>query len=119
MWLGIDIGTSAIKSVICDDNGVVVAQSSAALTVQRPQPLWSEQDPAAWWEATKASVLGLPSELRGEVRGLGLSGQMHGAVLLDHADEVLRPAILWNDGRCSHQCRALDPLARRHTGNLA
>ncbi|MHA7820255.1 MAG: xylulokinase [Erythrobacter sp.] len=119
MWLGIDLGTSAVKSVIVDDEGAVLGQSSAALSVQRPQPQWSEQDPAAWWEAAKASVLGLPSNLRARVRGLGLSGQMHGAVLLDDADRVQRPAILWNDGRSAPQCEGLDELARKNTGNLA
>ncbi|WP_379551569.1 xylulokinase [Qipengyuania sp. DGS5-3] len=119
MWLGIDLGTSAVKSVITDDSGAVCAQNTAGLKVQRPRPLWSEQDPHAWWEATKASVQGLSSRLRSQVQGIGLSGQMHGAVLLDEADKVLRPAILWNDGRSAPQCEGLDPLARKHTGNLA
>lgn len=119
MWLGVDLGTSAVKSVIADDAGTVRGESSAALDVQRPQPLWSEQDPAAWWDATRASILGLPAQLRTAVRGIGLSGQMHGAVLLDANDEVLRPAILWNDGRSAAQCEGLDALARKHTGNLA
>ncbi len=119
MWLGIDLGTSAVKSVIVDDSGAVLAQNSSALTVQRPQPLWSEQDPAAWWTAAKASILGLPGDLRAGVRGIGLSGQMHGAVLLNGSDDVCRPAILWNDGRSAPQCEALHPLARKHTGNLA
>ncbi len=119
MWLGIDLGTSGVKSVITDSAGVVVAQHAAPLEVQRPQALWSEQDPATWWTAAKASILALPSDLRANVRGIGLSGQMHGAVLLNEADEVLRPAVLWNDGRSSHHCKTLDPRARQHTGNLA
>ncbi len=119
MWLGVDLGTSGVKSVIVDDAGAVLAQNTASLTVQRPHPRWSEQKPANWWEATKASILGLPAELRGGIRGLGLSGQMHGAVLLGEGGDVLRPAILWNDGRSAEQCVPLDTLARRHTGNLA
>ena len=119
MWLGIDLGASAVKSVIVDDAGTVLAQNTAAMNVQRPRPLWSEQDPSSWWKATKQSIIGLPGELRAGIRGLGLSGQMHGAVLLNEADEVLRPAILWNDGRSLKQCEALDAAARKHTGNKA
>ncbi|KEO89848.1 xylulose kinase [Erythrobacter longus] len=119
MWLGIDLGTSAVKSVIVDDEGNVSAENSAVLSVQSPHPLWSEQDPVAWWEGVQACVLGLPAQLRSMVRGIGLSGQMHGAVLLDQSDTVLRPAILWNDGRSAAQCPRLDALSRHHTGNLA
>ncbi|MBV7259058.1 xylulokinase [Erythrobacter crassostreae] len=119
MWLGIDLGTSGVKSVIVDEDGAVLSQSTAALSVQRPNPLWSEQAPAAWWEATKASIICLPEKQRASVKGIGLSGQMHGAVLLDKTDVVLRPAILWNDGRSAPYCAALDPMARKFTGNLA
>jgi len=119
MWLGVDLGTSGVKTVIVDDEGKVRAESSSALTVQSPNPLWSEQDPAAWWKATEAAIVALPAGLRSSVRGVGLSGQMHGAVLLDESDTVLRPAILWNDGRSAPQCAPLDALAREHTGNLA
>ena len=118
-WLGIDLGTSGIKCVITDDTGVVLAETIEGLDVQRPQPLWSEQDPSEWWSASKAAILQLPTKLRQSVRGIGLSGQMHGAVLLDQSDTVLRPAILWNDGRSTAQCTELDSLAREHTGNLA
>ena len=97
----------------------------AALTVQQPQPLWSEQDPAAWWEAL-VSVMDQfaashPAQLKA-VRAIGLSGQMHGAVLLDAQDRVLRPAILWNDGRSGAACAALEaavPGQAQITGNLA
>ncbi len=119
MWLGIDLGTSGVKCVIASDTGAVLAESTAPLDVQRPQPLWSEQDPAVWWAATKTAILGLPADLRSSIEGIGLSGQMHGAVLLDQDDRVLRPAILWNDGRSAAQCSELDDLARKHTGNLA
>ena len=125
MFLGIDLGTSEVKLVLLDDGHRIVGRASEALTVQRPRALWSEQDPAAWWEATKRAA----SRLRehhgsawGAVRAIGLSGQMHGAVLLDEHDEVLRPAILWNDGRSGAECAALEavvPELRRIAGNIA
>ena len=120
MWIGIDLGTSGVKVVLCDETGAVRAQASAPLAVSRPHPLWSEQDPETWWRATEQAVAELRSHagLSG-VRGVGLSGQMHGAVLLDRAGRVLRPAILWNDGRSAAECKELDALARRVAGNLA
>ncbi|MGG5812132.1 xylulokinase [Falsiroseomonas sp. CW058] len=117
-FLGIDLGTSAVKAVLLDAGGAVLAQAQAPLDLSRPRPMWSEQDPAAWWRATGAAVAGL-GPARAAVRGIGLSGQMHGAVLLDAADRVLRPAILWNDGRSHAECAALDPAARRIAGNRA
>jgi xylulokinase len=122
LYLGIDLGTSAVKAMAIDTQDRVVAQSSAALSIQRPQALWSEQDPEQWWQATLAAVQALPDEARRAVRGIGLSGQMHGAVILDAADRVLRPAILWNDGRSSEQCMELqerEPRLQKITGNLA
>ena len=122
MYLGIDIGTSSVKAVMMDAAGILVDQASAPLTVSRPQALWSEQDPADWWSAVCSAVGGFGRELRQQVRGIGLSGQMHGATLLDRQMRVLRPAILWNDGRSSSQCRALEeavPNLRLITGNLA
>jgi xylulokinase len=122
MYLGIDIGTSGVKAVVTDDLGQVLGQGAAALEVARPHPLWSEQDPAAWWAATCAAVLAIPADLRAAVRGVGLAGQMHGATLLGADDQVLRPAILWNDGRSFAECgelEAAEPQARAITGNLA
>lgn len=110
MWLGIDIGTSSVKALLLDGDGAITAQAEAPLSVSRPRPLWSEQDPEDWWTATERAVLDLPADLRKSVRGIGLSGQMHGATLLDVDDAVLRPAILWNDGRSVAQC---DELMRR------
>jgi xylulokinase len=118
MWLGLDIGTSGVKAVISDDDGIVVAEANAPLTVSRPQPLWSEQDPEDWWTAVTAAVTTLPASARAAVRGVGLAGQMHGAVMLDACDRVLRPAILWNDGRAAAECAALR-AAEHVTGNLA
>lgn len=120
MHLGIDLGTSAVKSLLTGDDGALLAQASAPVATHNPAPLHSEQDPEDWWQAVTASLatLARDHDLR-RVRAIGLSGQMHGAVLLDHASHVLRPAILWNDGRSSAECEALDSLARRATGNPA
>jgi xylulokinase len=122
MFLGIDIGTSGVKAVVLDQHGTVVGQGTAALTVQRPHPLWSEQDPDAWWKATIAAVQAIDPSVRRSVRGVGLAGQMHGATLLDADDKPLRPAILWNDGRCFAECEALEravPDLRTISGNIA
>ncbi|MES3084602.1 xylulokinase [Sphingomonas faeni] len=122
MFLGIDIGTSGVKAVVLDQHGSVVGQGTAALTVQRPHPLWSEQDPDAWWKATIAAVQAIDPSVRRSVRGVGLAGQMHGATLLDADDKPLRPAILWNDGRCFVECEALEravPNLRTISGNIA
>ena len=108
MYLGIDIGTSSVKAVLVDDKDAVVEQASAPLNVSRPQAGWSEQNPADWWSATNAAVKSLPAPLRKAVKAVGLSGQMHGATLLDAADKPLRPAILWNDGRSEKQCGTLE-----------
>ncbi|MFM2476494.1 xylulokinase [Celerinatantimonas sp. MCCC 1A17872] len=122
MYLGIDLGTSAVKVIVIDDNGQLLAQQSAALSVQNPQPLFSEQDPHQWWQATDQAIRALSDKVElGAVDGIGLSGQMHGATLLDSSGNVLRPAILWNDGRSALQCRQLEaevPDSRIRTGNL-
>lgn len=122
MFLGIDIGTSGVKAVVLDENGAVVGQGAAALTVQRPEPLWSEQDPDAWWHATTAAVQAIDPDVRRSVRGIGLAGQMHGATLLGADDKPLRPAILWNDGRSFAECEAMEaavPDLRAIAGNIA
>ena len=125
MYLGIDLGTSAAKTVLVDDDGAVVAQASAPLDLSRPQPLWSEQDPEAWWAAVEQTLHDLKSRTPKEmaaVKCAGLSGQMHGATLLDAQGEVIRPAILWNDGRSEQECRDLEkavPETRAITGNIA
>src|SRR3954463_5348726 len=122
MYLGIDIGTSSVKAVIVDDKDTVVEQASAPLNVSRPHAGWSEQNPADWWSATNAAVKALPAASRRAVGAVGLSGQMHGATLLDAADKPLRPAILWNDGRSDAECaelEAAEPRSRAITGNMA
>ena len=124
MYLGIDLGTSAVKALLVDERQRVLDQHSAPIETQRPRPLWSEQDPESWWDATCAALAALRARRPREfaaVRGLGLSGQMHGVTLLDDRDRVLRPAILWNDGRCAAECAELFrrvPDAPQITGNL-
>lgn len=125
MYLGLDIGTSAIKAVLVDDAQSVIATAETPLAISRPQPGFSEQSPEDWWQATLASIDTLKAEqpkALAAVRGIGLSGQMHGAVLLDAFGKVLRPAILWNDGRSSAECRELEerfPALHQVAGNLA
>ncbi len=124
MYLGIDLGTSGVKVLLMDDQQMPVATASHPLTVSRPQSLWSEQDPHAWWSATETAIQQLkkdhPNQLA-RVRALGLSGQQHGATLLDQHNQVLRPAILWNDQRSFRECEILlqrVPQAHQITGNL-
>ncbi|WP_454883249.1 xylulokinase [Sphingomonas oryzagri] len=120
MYLGIDIGTSGVKALLLAEDGTIASQATAGLTVSRPYPLWSEQSPEAWWRAVEAAVAELDAGLRQKVRAIGLSGQMHGAVLLGADDRVLRPAILWNDGRSQPQCAELlriEPRTSDITGN--
>ncbi len=122
MYLGIDIGTSAVKAVLVDESGAVVEIASAPLNVSRPHALWSEQDPTDWWAATNSAVSDLDLTRRHAVKAIGLSGQMHGATLLGADKRALRPAILWNDGRSADQCAALEaslPDLGQITGNRA
>ena len=123
MYLGIDIGTSAIKVIIIDETGHLVNSASRPLQVERPQIGYSEQDPQSWWQAVDAAMAELrtamPEEMRA-VKAIGLSGQMHGLVTLDKKGDVLRPAILWNDTRCAIEAAALDenePAFRAIGGN--
>jgi xylulokinase len=121
MYLGVDVGTSSVKAVLVDDRATAVGQSSMPLTLSRPQPLWAEQQPEDWWQASVAAIRALPVAGRAAVRAIGLAGQMHGATLLDRAGRPLRPAILWNDGRSAPQCVALErrePRSRAITGNI-
>jgi xylulokinase len=125
MYLGIDLGTSGIKAVLVDGAETVRASHTEPLEIARPHPGWSEQTPEDWWQATLRALDAIaashPSEMAA-VRGIGLSGQMHGAVLLDEAGQPLRPAILWNDTRSEAECGALEaslPTLRRIAGNPA
>ncbi len=125
MYLGIDLGTSGVKVVLLDSALCVHAQASVPLTLSHPKALWSEQTPTDWWQALNQAMLQLRSAAPhavSAVRSIGLAGQMHGAVLLDRQRRVLRPAILWNDGRAVAQCaqlEAIEPRSRTITGNVA
>ena len=120
MFIGLDLGTSGLKGILINDDQAVVTEASAPLTVQRPHPGWSEQNPADWIAAAETVLDALAVHGLSDVRGIGLSGQMHGATLLDAADEVLRPAILWNDTRSHEEAHDLDgdPMFRRVSGNI-
>ena len=121
MYLGIDIGTSSVKTILIGDTGAIVAQAGCPLKLSRPAPGFSEQDPQEWWRATVHAIRALPESARTAVQAVALSGQMHGAALLDVKDQPLRPAILWNDGRAADECLELErrePAARAITGNM-
>lgn len=110
MYLGIDIGTSELKSQLINQRGEIIASSHVPLTVQRPHPNWAEQSPQSWWDATNQVIAALrqkvPEQWK-QIRAIGLSGQMHGAVLLDDQGDVLRDCILWNDTRSACECELL------------
>ncbi len=124
-FIGIDLGTSSVKAVLVDDRQRLLATATRELVVSRPAPLWSEQNPADWVAATLEALRNLKrsaSEAFRRCVGIGLSGQMHGAVLLDERDRPLRPCILWNDGRAAAECaeiEAAEPASRAITGNIA
>ena len=105
--IGIDIGTSGAKTLLCDDRGAILASDTEAYPISSPKPLWSEQNPEDWWQAAVRSVRRVLRKAKvkgGDVQGVGLSGQMHGAVFLGASNRVLRPAILWNDQRTAEEC---------------
>ena len=123
MYLGIDLGTSGLKAMLVDETFRTVGVAHTPLTVTRPKPGWSEQRPSHWIAAAEMVMDELHRRHPGEMatlQAIGLSGHMHGATLLDRADKVLRPCILWNDGRSAPQCAALTDSADFHgiSGNL-
>jgi len=121
MYLGLDLGTSGLKGVVVAPGQTILAEATAPLSVERPHSGWSEQDPAAWIAACEAvlQALGAKVDLQG-IEAIGLSGQMHGATLLDASDKVLRPSILWNDTRSAKEAAELDADLRFRaiTGNI-
>jgi xylulokinase len=127
LFLGIDVSTTGSKALLANEHGAVVAVATSPHTLQNPRPLWSEQDPDEWWQAVVASirtVLEQSGALEEDVAAIGLTGQMHGLVLLDAGGQVLRPAILWNDQRTQAQCDEIHRRIGRErfisiTGNLA
>lgn len=123
MYLGLDLGTSGLKGMLIDESQSVIGSANAPLTVTRPHDGWSEQDPIEWITACEQVMSALatnyPSEMQA-LHGIGLSGQMHGATLLDSADNPLRPCILWNDTRSHVEAAELDamPEFRATSGNI-
>lgn len=107
LLLGVDVSTTGAKALLIDQDGQVVFSATTPLTLQTPRPLWSEQDPRQWWKGIKESIrqviaeAGISAE---SIAAIGLTGQMHGLVMLNNSGEVLRPAILWNDQRTGSQC---------------
>jgi len=119
--IGIDIGTSATKVLVIDETGAILARHNADYPLHTPRPGWAEQDPADWWRAVETGIRAVLPRVQGrvELRGIGLSGQMHGLVPLDAADQVIRPAILWNDQRTGRQCAWITERAGGLEGLLA
>src|SRR5215216_7484377 len=126
-FLGIDTSTTSSKALLIDEEGKVIEVASSPHTLQTPRPLWSEQDPREWWEAVSASIRSVlqTAGIGGEsIAAIGLTGQMHGLVLLNEAGNVLRPAILWNDQRTQSQCDEIHQRIGKErfiqiTGNVA
>src|SRR5690348_4428125 len=112
--LGIDIGTSGTKTLICDEDGKVLATALAEHPIDSPKPGWSEQDPEDWWQSTIAATKAVLKKAKlkpADIGGIGLSGQMHGSVFLGDGDKALRPALLWNDQRTAKQCIEIEQKA--------
>jgi len=121
MFIGLDLGTSGLKALLLDEDQAILAEATAPLSVSRPQEGWSEQSPADWIAAAGTALDRLAADHDlGAVRAIGLSGQMHGATLLDASDDVLRPSILWNDTRAHAEAAEMDadPVWREVTGNI-
>ena len=124
--LGIDIGTSGSRALVVDDTGAIVASATSPHAPFRsPGPAWAEQDAEDWWRAAQEAVRAVLAQSRvapRDIAAIGLSGQMHGAVLLDEAGAVLRPSIIWCDQRTAEECRWLDreigPARLRHNLQL-
>ncbi len=105
LFLGLDVGTSGVKAILVAQSGDVVASATSPLTMVTPQPGWAEQDPEAWWQATLSSIAAVRARQAGaHVAAIGISGQMHSSVFLDRAGAVIRPALLWCDGRTTAEC---------------
>ena len=108
--IGLDVGTSSAKVVLTDERGRVVFTTESAYAFRTPRPLWAESDPADWWTASQKALRELWTKTKvkpADIAGVGLTGQMHGLVLLDASGKVLRPCIMWNDQRTAKQCAAL------------
>jgi xylulokinase len=114
IFLGIDVGTSGTKTIAIDERGKILASATADYPLYTPKPLWSEQNPDDWWKATVATIRAVVKKAKlkpADVKGIGLSGQMHGSVFLDKQNRVIRRAILWNDQRTGPECLEIERLA--------
>lgn len=109
-FLGIDVGTTGVRCLVVDETGRVLSEATADYPLYSPHPGWSEQRPEEWWEATRKAVVEVARAAGPHVGGIGLTGQMHGAVFLDANDRVIRPALLWNDQRTAAQCETITRL---------
>lgn len=119
-YIGLDLGTSGLKGLLVDKNGKIIKEESASYTVSYPKSGWSEQNPEDWLTAAKKVIRRLSRGIESEVKGVSIGGQMHGLVLLDENDNVIRPAILWNDGRTEREVEYLNSLPlTEYTGNIA
>ena len=125
LYIGIDLGTSSTKFLLVDETGKILSSLSKEYPVIYPQSGWSEQNPEEWWNAVKT---GIPELLKGfngkEVNGIGVAGQMHGLVVLDESDNIIRNVILWNDGRTSKETEYLNTVIGKdklseYTANIA
>jgi len=109
LFLGLDVGTSGVKAVLVSASGDVRASATTPLSLSTPRPGWAEQDPVDWWDASVTSIRAVRSQaFDASVAGVGISGQMHSSVFLDRSGEVVRPALLWCDGRTTEECREIE-----------
>ena len=112
MFLGLDVGTSGVKAILVNERGDVVASATAPLTLSTPQPGWAEQDPESWWQATIATTRAVIAQQQtASIAAIGISGQMHSSVFLDQHGAVIRPALLWCDGRTTVECEEITTRA--------
>lgn len=125
LYIGIDLGTSAVKLLLMDQDGKIHKIVSKEYPLSFPYPGWSEQNPEDWWEQTVAGIEELTKDCaKSQIAGIGFGGQMHGLVILDEKDEVIRPAILWNDGRTVKETAYLNEVIGKeklsdYTANIA
>ena len=124
MYIGLDLGTSSLKGLLIDEKANIIKSKSVSYNVSYPKPLYSEQNPLDWLNAVKEVLKDLSQGIEDEIKGISIAGQMHGLVLLDENDNVLRPCILWNDGRSKAECNYLNnevgiDILKENTANIA
>lgn len=124
LYVGIDLGTSSVKLILCDEEGTIINTVTEEYPLNFPKEGWAEQNPSDWYGKTVLGLRALIGNRGAELRGLSFGGQMHGLVMLDENDEALLPAILWNDGRSAEECDRLNNVIGREklsewTGNIA